>query len=146
MAATLIALVGSAASGKSDQPKKYTAISLSTSAVLTSSGDATSKQGAKNKAWRHCDDAASQDSPNIYEGDCEIGLWVKNGWAAVAFESTLEGPPYQPSWGVGYGKSRSEARYWAVYYCEQGANESCTIDRTERTRYFNPSLPTRAGR
>jgi len=144
IAASVFALVMVGAAGASSN--NYTAIALSTSVALTSSGNADSANGAKKKALRNCASAASQEAPNYYEGDCEIGLWVKNGWAAVAFEGTLEGPPYSPSWAPGYGHTRSDARYGASQACASGAHEPCVVDRTERTPYFNPSLPTTAGR
>ena len=144
IAATLIALVS--AGGASARSKNYTAIALSRSTVLTTSADAVSKNQAANKAWSKCDSAAYQDRPDLYNGDCEIAVWVKNGWAAVAFEGTVEGPPFAPSWGAGYGHTRSEAQAAAKAGCEPGAQEPCTVDRTERTPYFDPSLPTRAGR
>jgi hypothetical protein len=144
IAASMGALVMVGAAGASS--KNYTAIALSRSTVLTTSADAVSKNQAANKAWSKCDSAASQDRPDLYNGDCEIALWVKNGWAAVAFEGTIEGPPYNPSWGAGYGHTRSEAQAAAKAGCEPGAQEPCTVDRTERTPYFDPSLPTSAGR
>jgi len=144
IAASMGALVMVGAAGASS--KNYTAIALSRSTVLTTSADAVSKNQAANKAWSKCDSAAYQDRPDLYNGDCEIAVWVKNGWAAVAFEGTLEGPPYSPSWAPGYGHTRSDARYGASQACASGAHEPCVVDRTERTPYFNPSLPTTAGR
>jgi hypothetical protein len=143
IAATLIALVS--AGGASARSKNYTAIALSHSTVTTSSGAAFSLNGAENKAWRQCDSVASQGYPDLYEGDCEIAVWVKNGWAAVAFEGTVEGPPFAPSWGAGYGPTRPSARSYALQNCEQGAHEPCAVDRTERTPSFNPTLPTSGG-
>jgi hypothetical protein len=143
IAATLIALVSGG--GASARSKNYTAIALSTSTVTTASGDASSLNGAENKAWRRCDSIAYQGYPDLYENDCEIAIWVKNGWAAVAFERSIEGPPYAPSWGSGYGRTRPSARSYAVQGCEQGAQEPCDVYQTERTLSFNPSLPTSGG-
>jgi len=143
----MVALVlGDVAGAKS---KNYTAIALSTSTAITASGDATSKRGAFNKAWRQCDSTAFNEYPDIYNGDCGVVVWVKNGWVAAAFESTLEGPPFDsaspPSYGSGWGPTKADAKFYAIDQCKQDARETCTVDRTDRTRYFNPSLPTRGG-
>jgi len=143
IAATLIALVS--AGGAAARAKNYTAIALSTSTVTTSSGDASSLNGAERRAFRQCESIAYQGYPDLYEGDCELVVWVKNGWAAVAFESSIEGPPHAPSWGRGYGPTRPNARSVALQNCEAGAREPCDVYQLERTRSFNPSLPTSGG-
>jgi len=141
-AASIIALVmGGVAGAKS---KNYTALALSTSTAITATGDATTKSGALNKAYRQCDSTAYNDYPDIYTGDCGVVVWVKNGWVAAAFESTLEGPPFDPasppSYGSGWGQTKADAKFWALDQCESEAGEGCTVDRTDRTRYYNPSV------
>jgi hypothetical protein len=132
IAATVIVLL-SAGGASAARAKNYTAIAVSPSTVITTSGDAASQNGAMNKAWRKCDSAASQDA--FYEGDCEVAVWVKNGWAAVAHERSLEGPPFAsaPTWGSGWGATRNDAIYGARQDCEPRAGEPCDIERIERT-------------
>jgi hypothetical protein len=98
---------------------------------------------AQKKAYKHCQSVASGD-PN-YRGDCQEAGWVKNGWIAVAYEATLEGPPYNPSFGRGYGATRGDALSAAAYYCQQAAAEPCVRERLERTRCYNPAMPTSGG-
>jgi len=138
-----LALVGPAGA----KSKVYTAIVASNSTAITASGDATTKQGAINKAWRQCDSTASNEYPSSYTGDCNWGVWVKNDWAAFAWESTLEGPPFSstPTGAWGWGDTRSEARYNAQSECQATAGEGCTVDRVERSRYYNPGVYARGG-
>jgi hypothetical protein len=140
-----LALVGPA--GAKSKSKKYTAIVASNSTAITASGDATTKRGAIKKAWRQCDSTASNEYPSFYTGDCNWGVWVKNGWAAIAWEGTLEGPPFSttPSGGWGWGDTRSEAKDNALNACQSSARESCTVDRSDRSRKYNPFVHATGG-
>jgi len=143
IAATLIALGGSPASGKSGHTKQYTALAFSPSAVISSVGDGSTLKSAEKKAGNQCLSVTYGD-PN-YRGDCQTSGWVQNGWIAVGYEGTLEGPPYNPQWNWGYGRTRTEAINSAAYNCQQVAAEPCQRERLERTRYYNPAMPTYGG-
>jgi hypothetical protein len=144
IAATVVALFGAGGAGAQTKAKKYSALAYSESTVSTTVGNAKTKNGALNKALQHCESVAS-GYPSLYNGDCQSANWVKNGWLSIARESSLEGPPYSPTFGWGAGVTREEAKSNADYSCRQGAGEPCVFELTDRTKYFNSGEPTYAG-
>jgi uncharacterized protein DUF4189 len=85
--------------------------------------------GAIVKAGNKCERAST---------DCVPGLWVKNGYVALAMDTT-------GNWGTGWGKYHASASAAAVTHCEQNGGVGCQVLRTERTAFYGRFGATQGG-
>jgi hypothetical protein len=142
IAATLIAVASS--TGASAAGEKFAAIAFTPSLADASPGEGFYLQQAKRAAIAECQHAGSV-FPEHYRDDCQGAVWVRNGWAAVAMEATLEGPPFYPQWGWGWGDTQDTAETNALKYCRQDAHEECTINLWAKSPSFDPAAETTGG-
>src|SRR5918998_2899219 len=77
--------------------------------------------GAIAKAGNKCERAST---------DCVPGVWVRNGYVALAMDTT-------GNWGTGWGKYSAAASTAAVNRCEANNGVACEVLRTERTAFYN---------
>jgi hypothetical protein len=144
IATTLVALTMSSVSAQAAEGP-YGAIAVAPSIVNFHYDVDLTKARAQRGALANCRWLGSHLSD--YRGDCQGAVWVHNGWMALAFEGTIEGPPYDPAWGSGWGRKEAIAIRHALRVCQRYAGESCKIDSqsVQVTSNFDPSLPTRGG-
>jgi Domain of unknown function (DUF4189) len=71
--------------------------------------------------------------------DCRPGVWVVNGYAALAVDTT-------GAWGTGWGHTVSEARQGAQTSCRNFGGVTCNaIVRSYRTTHYYPDRATYGG-
>jgi Domain of unknown function (DUF4189) len=71
--------------------------------------------------------------------DCKPGIWVVNGYAAFAVDTT-------GAMGTGWGHTGSEARQWAQTSCRNFGGVTCNaIVRSYRTTHYYPNSATHGG-
>jgi Domain of unknown function (DUF4189) len=137
---SLVALTMGAAAGA--VTKKYLAIATAPSALSGSSSYGHTKAEAKRKAMTKCKRQNAKD-PH-FRNDCTGAVWVRNGWASVAYEKTKEHPYKNLAWGSGWGPTRSDANHQGWKVCRRYAKEKCTTLFYDRSLYLG-SGATRGG-
>jgi hypothetical protein len=124
---------GAVASGASAVPGPYKSKgalyyspSLQNSYFVSASRLNWALEGARYK----CQQAAN---------DCAPGVWVVNGYAAIAVDTT-------GAWGTGWGHTSSEARQHARTTCQTFGGVTCDAIRLSyRTTRYNPDSATHGG-
>jgi hypothetical protein len=137
---SLVALTMGAAAGA--VTKKYMAIATAPSVVGGSSSYGHTKAEAKRKAMTKCK-RHNANNPH-FRNDCTGAVWVRNGWASVAYEKTKEHPYKNLAWGSGWGPTRKNANHHGWKVCRRYAKEKCTTQFYDRSIYLG-SGATRGG-
>jgi hypothetical protein len=134
IAASLVALPVASASAVT---KRYMAIAAAPSVVGARSAYGHTKARAKRKAMTECKRHYAND-PH-FRHDCKGAVWVRNGWASVAYEKTKERPYKNLAWGSGWGPTKAEANHQGRKVCRRYAKEKCT------TQFYDHSLKRGSG-
>jgi Domain of unknown function (DUF4189) len=103
--------------------KRYMAIAAAPSVVGARSANGHTKAQAKRNAMTNCKRHYAKDPD--FRNDCTGAVWVRNGWASVAYEKTKERPYKNLAWGSGWGPTRSEANHQGRKVCRRYAKEGC---------------------
>ena len=122
--------------------EKYMAIATAPSVLGGSSSYGQTKAGAKSRAMTKCK-RDNAKNPH-FRNDCTGAVWVRNGWASVAYEKRKEHPYKNLAWGSGWGPTRSEANRQGRKVCRRYAKEKCTTQFYDRSIYRG-SGATRGG-
>jgi uncharacterized protein DUF4189 len=133
IATLLIAAAGSAeatADEGKEEAKIYGAMWVSPERGVFHFASERDLSGAIAKAGNKCERAST---------DCTPGVWVKNGYVALAMDTT-------GNWGTGWGKYSAAASTAAVNRCEANNGVACEVLRTERTAFYNSHGATQGGR
>jgi hypothetical protein len=133
IATLLIAAAGSAeatADEGKEEAKIYGAMWVSPERGVFHFASERDLSGAIVKAGNKCERAST---------DCVPGVWVKNGYVALAMDTT-------GNWGTGWGKYSAAASTAAVNRCERKGGVACEVLRTKRTTFYNPYGATQGGR
>jgi hypothetical protein len=130
IATLLVAVASGASAAPSHRNLNYGALmvspSLQDSYWASQSRRSWSIQGATHK----CREVAT---------DCAPGVWVKNGYAAFAMDTT-------GAWGTGWGHTSSIAVEYAKTGCRTVGGVTCdAIVRTYRTTRYHPDSGTSGG-
>lgn len=91
----------------------YGAISYSPSTQVYSSGIAKTKQAAINAALSNCRSESEAQ-------DCQVPLWFRNAWGALAVGS-------DGSYGTGWGTDQGLAEQFAVRTCQRYGGKNCQV-------------------
>jgi hypothetical protein len=137
---SLVALTMGAAAGA--VTREYMAIATAPSVLGGSSSYGQTKAGAKSRAMTKCK-RDNAKNPH-FRNDCTGAVWVRNGWASVAYEKTKETPYKNLAWGSGWGPRRANANHHAWKVCRRYAKEKCTTQFYDRSIYRG-SGATRGG-
>jgi Domain of unknown function (DUF4189) len=150
IATTFIAVASStgASATPTQQGEQFGAMAFAPS--LSSIGNgvdvefASRKGAAKRAALADCQ-ARGVSHSNYYGQDCQGAVWVRNGWAAVAWEKEPSAPPYKVAWGSGWGPTSDIAIFHANELCQQYAGAACPNHSAHLTPNFDPNKPTKGG-
>ena len=142
MALTLVALTvatGVSAAPKQQQPPPpngfYGAlyvgdVSQTESATYWSTG--TSEASAKQAALNSCEQQAT---------NCQLAVWVYNGWAALV-QGTAQGGGFALS--ASWDRTEQAAVQTAMSVCQQAGDTGCELVETDQTA-FDPNKQTKGG-
>jgi hypothetical protein len=104
---------------------------------------APSTSEAGTTAFGQCSQAAGA-SPG-YNSDCQLPIWVHNGWIALAADNPFSPGIASGPWGTGYGATDQIAIHYADQICRNNGGRQCSIRYVHVTYYFDPSQPTDGG-
>jgi Domain of unknown function (DUF4189) len=128
IASTVVAVTMSSAGAGVGVTKRYVAIVTAPTEQQSFDGYGYSKVKAQQNAYLKCQSWVQ--GPASY---CKDAVWVYNGWAAVAYEVTVEKPYKQLEWGSGWGLTKEQAEDAARKSCYEYAREQCRTEVTAHT-------------